>query len=63
VFRRISRSLLATPALRPIWESWYNTPLVPYTNFNNTVVLGSTVGWLVLLVPIFLLARYAVGPL
>ena len=24
----------------------YNTPLVPYTSFNNTVVLGSVVGWL-----------------
>ena len=34
-----------------------NTPLVPYTNFNNTVVLGSFVGWLGLAVPIFFAAR------
>jgi uncharacterized protein (TIGR03546 family) len=61
VFHRIGRSLLDSPALRPAWEAWYNTPLVPYTNFNNTVVLGSVVGWLVLLVPIFLLARYGVA--
>ena len=37
----------------------YNT-LVPYTNFNNTVVLGSVVGWLALAVPIFA-ARWAVA--
>ncbi len=60
VFHRIGRALLETPALRSTWESWYNTPLVPYTNFNNTVVLGSVAAWLVLLGPIFLLARFGV---
>lgn len=52
--------LLDTPALRPLWTSWYNTPVLPYTNFNNTVVLGSVVGWMVLAVPIFFLARVGV---
>ena len=28
-----------------LWTAMYNTPLVPYTNFNNTVVLGSVVSW------------------
>ena len=37
-----------------------NTPLLPYTNFNNSVVLGSVVGWIVLFVPIWVAARYAV---
>ena len=61
VFDRIGASLLGAPSLRPLWTSWYNTPLVPYTNFNNTVVLGSVVAWLVLLVPIFFAARWAVA--
>ena len=30
---------------------------LPYTNFNNTVVLGSVVGWLVLAVPIYFAAK------
>jgi uncharacterized protein (TIGR03546 family) len=47
--------------LRPLWTALTNTPLVPYTNFNNTVVLGSFVGWLVLAVPIFFAARYGVA--
>jgi uncharacterized protein (TIGR03546 family) len=61
VFDRIGAGLLAAPSLRPLWTSWFNTPLLPYTNFNNTVVLGSVVGWLVLLVPIYFGARYGVA--
>ena len=61
VFDRIGASLLQAASLRPLWTSWYNTPLVPYTNFNNTVVLGSVTSWLVLAVPIFFAARWAVA--
>lgn len=60
-FERVGRALLIdTPALRPLWTTMDHTPLVPFTNFGNTVVLGSVVGWLVLFVPIYLLARLAV---
>lgn len=61
VFDRIGASLLQAPSLRPLWTAMYNTPLVPYTNFNNTVVLGSVAGWLVLAIPIFFAARYGVA--
>ena len=37
-----------------------NMPFMPLTNFNNTVVLGSVVAWLVLFVPIWLVATRAV---
>lgn len=61
LFDRIGRALLLeTPALRPMWTEWYNAPVVPYTNFNNSVVLGSLVGWLILAAPIFFLARVGV---
>lgn len=60
LFDRVGRSLLLdTPALKPIWVAWYNTPAIPYTNFNNTVVLGSIIGWIVLVIPIFFLSRWA----
>jgi uncharacterized protein (TIGR03546 family) len=61
VFDAVGRELLLAPSFRPLWTSITNTPIVPYTNFNNTVVLGSFVGWLVLAVPIFFAARYGVA--
>ena len=61
VFHAIGLGLLEAPALRGLWTSMYNTPLVPYTNFNNSVVLGSVVGWLGLSVPIFFAARWGVA--
>ena len=61
IFDRIGHALLiGTPSLRPLWASIENTPGLALTNFNNTVVLGSVVAWLVLFTPIFFLARYGV---
>jgi uncharacterized protein (TIGR03546 family) len=61
VFHAIGVGLLQAPSLRGLWTAMYNTPLVPYTNFNNSVVLGSVVGWLGLSVPIFFAARWGVA--
>lgn len=62
VFDRLGqRLLLETPALTPTWTTWFNTPILPYTNFNNTIVLGSVVIWLALSLPIFFAARYGVA--
>ncbi len=45
--------LTGIPALRGLWESLYNIPFGPLTRFNNTVVMGSFVGGLVLVFPVF----------
>lgn len=47
--------LVESPALRDLWTSLYNAPLAPLTRFNNTVVLGSFVG-AVMLFPVTLIA-------
>ena len=61
VFNRIGHLLLVdTPALRPMWTTMDNVPGLALTNFNNTVVLGSVVTWLVLLVPLYFAFRVAV---
>ena len=60
LFDWIGHSLLMAPSLRDMWTSLYNTPIVPLTNFNNTVVLGSLVFALLLLVPLFFATRWAV---
>jgi uncharacterized protein (TIGR03546 family) len=61
LFHAVGLSLLQSSSLRPLWTDLYNTPLFPYTNFNNSVVLGSVVGWLALAVPIFFASRYGVA--
>ena len=61
LFDKVGLSLLTSPSLTPLWTNWTNTPILPFTNFNNTVVLGSFVSWAVLAVPIFFAARYSVA--
>jgi len=61
VFDALGRELLlGIPALTPLWTALANLPVVPLSNFNNTVVLGSLVSALVLFAPIFFGARWAV---
>ena len=61
IFDRLGRWLLLdVAALRPLWGAMDGIPGLALTNFNNTVVLGSVAGWLLLFVPIFLAARYGV---
>ena len=60
LFDWIGHSLLLAPSLRGLWTSFYNTPIIPLTNFNNTVVLGSVVFAVLFAVPLFLATRVAV---
>jgi uncharacterized protein (TIGR03546 family) len=43
--------------LLPIWTWLYNVPIVPFTRFNNSVMLGSLVLGIALLIPNFLLFK------
>lgn len=58
LFDAVGRWLLITRAdLAPFWTKLINLPLVPYTQFNNTVTLGATVTWLVLIPLLYVGAR------
>jgi uncharacterized protein (TIGR03546 family) len=60
-FDAVGRKLLMdTPALVPLWTVLANVPVMPLTNFNNSVVLGSLVSALVLVTPIYLGSRWGV---
>jgi len=61
LFDWIGHQLLFAESLRGFWTSLYNTPIIPLTNFNNTVVLGSLVFALLFFVPLFLATRWAVA--
>lgn len=48
--------LLSRPALQHMWTELYNMPLMPWTSFYNSIVLGSFVIGLVLLYPAYRLS-------
>lgn len=42
-FHWVGTWVLEQPALRPVYTELYNMPIVPFTRFYNTVVMGSGV--------------------
>ncbi len=62
LFNQVGYSLLTgVPALTPLWTALYNTPIVPWTRFNNTLVLGSLVCALAAFWPLYFLLAWAVA--
>lgn len=62
LFDSIGTTLLAdTSALQGLWVFLYNAPIIALGNPTNTIVVGSIVFWVVTAIPIFFLARWAVG--
>lgn len=60
-FDRLGHLLLIDlDGLTAFWTAFFNAPFVVFTRLNNTVVLGSLVAALVLLVPIALLVAFVV---
>jgi uncharacterized protein (TIGR03546 family) len=58
VFHQLGYVLLVDlPGLKAFWTSLYNAPIAPLTRFNNTIVLGSLVGGIVLALPVFFAMR------
>lgn len=39
----LGQKVLELTALRSLWTQLYNMPLIPYTRFNNSIVMGSFV--------------------
>ena len=60
LFDSLGRTLLEHPALKPLWTSLTNIPVIPFTNFNNSVTLGSFVVWAVLFTPLYFTLRFLV---
>lgn len=45
--------LTGIPALKPLWTTLYNTPVIPFTAFNHTLVMGNFAAGILLVVPLF----------
>jgi uncharacterized protein (TIGR03546 family) len=61
LFDQLGRALLEAPALAGMWTAWYNAPVIPLTNFYNSVVLGSLVVWILAFLPLVMLFRWSVA--
>jgi uncharacterized protein (TIGR03546 family) len=46
--------------LKPLWTALYNMPVIAFSNFNNTLVLGSLVLSLILFYPILIFSAKGV---
>lgn len=60
VFDRVGMALLLQDSLAPFFIWVVNTPVVALSRLNNSIVLGSLVSWLVLLVPSYFVFRVLV---
>ena len=57
---RIGGIILGSPQLYDLFTSLYNIPLLPYSNFNNSIVMGGFVLGIILWLPVFFLFVFAV---
>ncbi len=53
----LGRVVLEAESLREIWVMLYNMPIIPFTRFNNSIVMGSFLVALILALPIFFLFK------
>ncbi len=56
----LGSALLTANALEGFFTTLYNVPVVPFTRFNNTVVMGALVAGAALWIPVFLIGRVLV---
>ncbi|MCM8813337.1 MAG: TIGR03546 family protein [Candidatus Omnitrophica bacterium] len=54
------RLLVDTPSLTPLWTQWYTMPLLPFTRFYNSVVLGTTLIGLICFIPLLFKIKFLV---
>lgn len=60
VFDAVGKQVLEVQALSGLFTTLYNMPIVPFTRFNNSVVMGSGVVSIILAPFIFVLAKILV---
>lgn len=56
----IGLQVLRLDALEPLWTVLYNSPVVPYSFFYNSVVMGSLITSTLLAVPLYYFSGYLI---
>lgn len=57
IFHQVGESVLTAPGLQGLFTTLYNMPIVPFTRFNNTIVMGSGITAIILTPIIFVVSR------
>jgi uncharacterized protein (TIGR03546 family) len=60
LLHQVGVAILTNGGLESLFTAVYNLPLLPFTRFNNTVVMGALAAGLALWIPVFFLARVLV---
>ncbi|PKL90679.1 MAG: hypothetical protein CVV21_11630 [Candidatus Goldiibacteriota bacterium HGW-Goldbacteria-1] len=50
----LGRAVLTVPFLEPVFSKMAEMPLVPFTKFNNTVIMGDFIIGILLIVPVWM---------
>jgi len=53
-------SVLQSPDLKGTWTLLYNLPVIPFTHFNNTVMMGGILISITLFIPLYVLTKYLI---
>jgi uncharacterized protein (TIGR03546 family) len=53
----IGRAVLESSGLRPLFVTMYNMPILPFTRFNNSIVMGSGIVGFILAVPAYFMFK------
>ena len=56
-FHAVGSKVLELPSLQGFYTSLYNMPLIPFTRFNNSIVMGSAVITFILSPFVFIMSR------
>jgi uncharacterized protein (TIGR03546 family) len=57
----LGRYILEAESLRPLFLTLYNAPIIPFTRFNNSIVMGSAAISFVLVIPLFFLFKFLIS--
>lgn len=61
LFDAVGAKVLESPGLSPLLTTLYNTPIVPYTRFNNSIVMGSGIVTILLAPVVFVVANILIS--
>lgn len=61
VFNSIGASVLSIESLQETFTTLYNMPIIPFTRFNNTIVMGSAIISIILAPIVFVLSKILIS--